>query len=186
MPQTELHASETPSALCTQADLDRARRALDDKILLYSRRRKRVGIAGYVLSAIFIILTLLIFFWPKRWALSDHGAWVYTWVYVAVVFALAASWVVGDDLSDANNRLLARRHDLDAASNLEIAALVPYLDVPAVKSRMQEIAASGRELTHDDCRALEREGARGHVQRDAENALGKVRSETGLRCLSTT
>ncbi|MHB1702396.1 MAG: hypothetical protein ACYCSN_20135 [Acidobacteriaceae bacterium] len=178
MAKPELSNSKTPNALRTQSDLDRARRALDDKIHLYSRRRKRVEIAAYVLGAIFFILSSLIFFSPKRWALSDHDAWA----YVAVFFALAASGFVIDALSDGINRLLIQRHDLDAASNLEIAKLADYIDVPAVKSRMHEIAASGREITHADCRELLRDGASGHALRNAENRLVKVCSETGLRC----
>lgn len=178
MPQTELHASETPSARCTQADLDRARRALDDKILLYSRRRKRLEIAGLIVAIIFITWSLSIVFAPNGWTISDHASFAYMCVFLALV----AIGFVGITLSIVICRLFDRRRDLDAASLTEIAELAPYLDVPAVKSRMQEIAASGRELTHDDCRALEREGASGHAQRAAENALGKVRSETGLRC----
>lgn len=185
MSQTELTRDETPSVLRTQADLDRARRDLDDKIVRYARRRRRVGIAGYVLGAMLVILFSLLFFAPKRWELFGHEPWAYMTVTLTVILAMSANGLVVGDLNHAVNGLVTQRRDLDVAPVMEIAELAQYLDVPAVKARMQEIAASGRELTHADCRALQHEGASWHALRDAEKAFDKVRSETGLRRQST-
>lgn len=168
----------THNDLRTQDDLERARRALDREIILYSRRIKRCVNSGIVSGVIITIWCSAILFNPQRWAPSDFASFVLT----AVFFAFALSGIAFILFDDRLGRLQTHRHDLDAASNLEIAKLAGFLDVPEIKSRMQHLAASGREITHADCRDLLREGSSGYALRDAKDRLDKVCRETGLRC----